>query len=303
MDIQEIFSPDTSNKLTSAIRDLDEAQEKSGKLCTLMDEVIKLYSESFDSKQFLQDPDLGIHEKRMFEFVVSFQKSLQDLQNAKIIKIIKGIKEFSHLHVKATEILIPILDQPSENDEMIEEINKWFWTENDEISFNPGMAREILGMSLKLIAKFTGIFKNIKACANVEYLFGKAYIAKGNWYQGLKHLEISLLIQREFDDFNARAATVYEIGRVHQLLDNSDEARMCYRDALRLYQHVGNLSGVMACKLALGNIAAQQGFVKEGIKLLQETKQFYMAHNQEELTQNVESVLQFLNQVKEKRPA
>lgn len=303
MDIQEIFSPDISNKLTSAIHDLDEVLEKSRKFDLLIEEVIKLYNQNFGSKQFLQDSDFGLREKIMFEVVVASKKSLRAFQETKIIEFVERIKEFLHSFVRATQILTLILDQPTENVEMIEEINKWLWTNNFEKGFNRDSVHKVLEMIHKLNAEFTEILKNLKDQANLEYIFGKLYIDKGNWYQGLKHLEISLLIQREFDDFNARAATVYEIGRVHQLLDNSDEARMRYRDALRLYQHVGNLKGVMACKLALGNIAAQQGFVEEGVKLLQETKQFYMAHNQEELTQNVESVLQFLNQVKEKQPA
>lgn len=270
MDIQEIFSPDTSNKLTSAILGLDESLEKFRKLHLIWEKVIQLYSDNFNSKQFLQDLDLVAIEKRFLEKIVTRKKTLQT-QETRAVGLIKAVK--------------------------------WLSQQNDERGLDPDMGHEILEMAHKLIDLFTESFQILKDHANLEYVFGKVYVAKGIWYQGLKHLEISLLIQREFDDFNARAATVYEIGRVHQLLDNSDEARMRYRDALRLYQHVGNLKGVMACKLALGNIAAQQGFVEEGVKLLQETKQFYMAHNQEELTQNVESVLQFLNQVKEKQPA
>lgn len=299
MDIQEIFSPDTSNKLTSAIRDLDEVQEKSRKLSVLIENVIKLYSGNFGSKQFLQDPDLVAAEKSALDVVVSFKEFLQLLQT-ELVELIKKNKESLRQFIQVVEILTPISDQLSENTDLIRKVNKQW---EAEVGFIFDDVAQLLERNHELMTLYPRAFERLKAYAIFEYRFGKVYIAKGNWYQGLKHLEISLAIQREFDDFNARAATVYEIGRVHQLLDNSDEARMRYRDALRLYQHVGNLKGVMACKLALGNIAAQQGFVEEGVKLLQETKQFYMAHNQEELTQNVESVLQFLNQVKEKQPA
>ncbi|MBC6419852.1 MAG: tetratricopeptide repeat protein, partial [Prochloron sp. SP5CPC1] len=112
----------------------------------------------------------------------------------------------------------------------------------------------------------TTIRKNIKEYfAQMECLYAQSLIDEGHWYEGLDLLEKSLAIFRQIDNLEWRADTIYHIARTHHLMLNLDKARMYYRDARRLYQHIGEEPGIAACHTGLGRLMLRLGFVDDAL--------------------------------------
>ena len=100
---------------------------------------------------------------------------------------------------------------------------------------------------------------------------------------------------------DVRADTIYQIARIHHLLGNLDKARTHYRDALRLYEHTQNRSGIATCKTGLGRLMIQMGFLDDAIRELESAKQTYLQLGSDQRTAEIEEVLQIANHVKEKQ--
>lgn len=139
--------------------------------------------------------------------------------------------------------------------------------------------------------------------AQMEHKLGTALVAQGKWYAGLRRFERSLTIRRLLDNLDERADTIYQIGRTYQLMGNLAEARIRYRDAMRLYRHTGNNAGIAACNLNLGTVAIQLGFMDEGIAQIQKAQIYHMQNDNEQKLQEIEEILRFVHQVKQKEPA
>ena len=138
--------------------------------------------------------------------------------------------------------------------------------------------------------------------SNISLELGKLYIEQGRWYDALHLFEESLAIHRQGDDLDARADTIYQIARTHHLIGNLAKARTHYRDALRLYEHTRNQSGLALCKTGLGRLMIQMGFLDDAIRELESAKRTYGQMGEERRAAEVEEVLQMANHVKERQP-
>ena len=141
--------------------------------------------------------------------------------------------------------------------------------------------------------------KNVRALVLNE--LGKQYVEQGRWYDALHLFEENLAIYRQGNDLDARADTIYQIARVHHLLGNLDKARTHYRDALRLYEHTQNQSGIATCKTGLGRLMIQMGFLEDAIRELEAAKQICQQMGANQRMAEIEEVLQIANHVKEKQ--
>ena len=141
--------------------------------------------------------------------------------------------------------------------------------------------------------------KNARALVLNE--LGKQYVEQGRWYDALHLFEENLAIYRQGNDLDARADTIYQIARVHHLLGNLDKARTHYRDALRLYEHTQNQSGIATCKTGLGRLMIQMGFLEDAIRELEAAKQICQQIGANQRMAEIEEVLQIANHVKEKQ--
>jgi len=138
--------------------------------------------------------------------------------------------------------------------------------------------------------------------AEVDYELGKQYADQGRWYDALHLLEESLAIRRQGDDLSARADTIYHIARTHHLIGNLEKARVHYRDALRLYEHLGNQRGVAACKTGLGRLAIQMGFLDDALREVEQARQIYADLDDVQRVSEVEEILRLADHIKEKQP-
>ncbi len=127
------------------------------------------------------------------------------------------------------------------------------------------------------------------------------YVEQDRWYDALYLFEESLAIYRQGNDLDVRADIIYHIARIHHLLGNFDKARTHYRDALRLYEHTRNQSGIAVCKTGLGRLMIQMGFLDDAIRELESAKQTYLQLGADQRIVEIEEVLQIANHVKEKQ--
>jgi tetratricopeptide (TPR) repeat protein len=135
------------------------------------------------------------------------------------------------------------------------------------------------------------------------YFTGVRLVEQDHWYDGLALLEESLHIRRQLNDLNARADTIYQIAHTHHLIGNLDKARTHYRDALRLYEYMGNQRGVAACRSGLGYLMTQNGFIDEAIDDLETARRIYRTLGHKQEASKVGGILQLATRLKEKQPA
>lgn len=86
----------------------------------------------------------------------------------------------------------------------------------------------------------------------------------------------------------------------HLFKNNTETARLNYRDALRLYQATDNQEGIANCQTELGGIAIRQQYFAEGEELLLKAKSFYQQENNQERLERVEELLSFVELAREK---
>jgi len=173
---------------------------------------------------------------------------------------------------------------------------------------NLGTAYATLGEARKAIEYYEqaiAIARQIgdkHSLSSISFKLGTIYVEQGRWYDGLRLLEESLAILRQGDDINARADTIYQIARTNHLMGNLDEARIRYRDALRLYDRTDNQRGVAACKTGLGRLTIQTGWLDDAVHELEQAKQIYTELKDEQHVGEIEEVLHLANRIKERQP-
>ncbi len=97
------------------------------------------------------------------------------------------------------------------------------------------------------------------------------------------------------------ADTIYQIARTHHLMGNLDKARIHYRDALRIYEYINNQQGIAACRVGLGRLMIQLGFLNEALYELAKAGQIYYELGNKQRASEVEEIMQLANKVKEKQ--
>ena len=141
------------------------------------------------------------------------------------------------------------------------------------------------------------------ALADVTYNLGRLYVRQDRWLDGLRLLEESLAIRRQGDDLDALADVIYQIGFTRHLMGDAEQARIHYRDALRLYEHTANQRGIAACKARLGHLAVQTGMLDSAVRELEQAKQIYTELGDTQRIGDTEDVLRLANRIREREPA
>jgi len=137
--------------------------------------------------------------------------------------------------------------------------------------------------------------------AEVQHNIGKLLVHQGKWYDGLDHLEQALAFYRQTEDLEFRADIIYQIARTHHLMSNLDKARIHYRDALRIYQHINNPGGIATCKTALGRLMISIGYIDDALQELNQAREIYDKINDKQGTDNTQELVQFINNIRKKQ--
>jgi len=140
-----------------------------------------------------------------------------------------------------------------------------------------------------------------KVLADIEKLLGAYYVSEGKWYEGLNLLQSSLDYYRQIDNLEQRADLLAQIARVQLLLGDWDKARMLYRDALRLYIHLGKKEGIANCHLALGRMMLQLNYIEDAQKELETACILFDECGLSQRQAEAEEVLEVVSQFKYKQ--
>ncbi|WP_323227475.1 tetratricopeptide repeat protein [Spirulina sp. 06S082] len=114
-----------------------------------------------------------------------------------------------------------------------------------------------------------------QALPATQSILGSRLISDGQWQEGLQLLLNSVNQLSTGSDRLAHANALFQTGRAHETLDDRDNARIYYRDALRLYQHLNDALGIAQSRAGLGSVLIAQGFLQKGMKELQIARDSY----------------------------
>jgi tetratricopeptide (TPR) repeat protein len=132
-----------------------------------------------------------------------------------------------------------------------------------------------------------------------QSILGSRLVRDGQWQEGLQLLLNSVSQLSTSDDRLAHANALFQTGRAHETLADWDNARLYYRDALRLYEHLQNEPGIAKSCTGLGGVLVSQGHLEKGISELVKAQESYHQLEQPEKAAEVESLRQAAQKVME----
>jgi tetratricopeptide (TPR) repeat protein len=138
-----------------------------------------------------------------------------------------------------------------------------------------------------------------QALPTTQSILGSRLVRDGQWQEGLQLLLNSVNQLSTGDDFLAHANALFQTGRAYEALADWDNARLYYRDALRLYDHLQNQPGIAKSHAGLGGVLVSQGHLEKGISELAKARESYHQLEQSEKAAEVESFRQTAQKVME----
>jgi tetratricopeptide (TPR) repeat protein len=131
-----------------------------------------------------------------------------------------------------------------------------------------------------------------QALPTTQVILGSRLVSDGEWQEGLQMLLNSLTQLRTGDEPLAHANALYQTGRAYEIMSDLDKARLYYRDALRLYDHLRDNLGVVKSRAGLGNVLLSQGHLKKGISELDQAREGYLQLHKKDLANEVDNICQ-----------
>ncbi len=129
-----------------------------------------------------------------------------------------------------------------------------------------------------------------QALPSTQSILGSRLVRDGQWQEGLQLLLNSVNQLSTSDNPLAHANALFLTGRAHETLSDWDNARLYYRDALRLYKHLQNQPGIAKSHTGLGGVLVSQGHLEKGISELAKAQESYHQLEQPEKAAEVESL-------------
>jgi tetratricopeptide (TPR) repeat protein len=114
-----------------------------------------------------------------------------------------------------------------------------------------------------------------QAIPATQSILGSRLVRDGQWQEGLQLLLNSVRQLSTGDDPLAHANALFQTGRAHEILSDWDNARLYYRDALRLYEHLNNQLGIAKSCAGLGGVLVSQGHLENGMAQLAKAREHY----------------------------
>jgi tetratricopeptide (TPR) repeat protein len=138
-----------------------------------------------------------------------------------------------------------------------------------------------------------------QALPTTQSILGSRLVRDGQWQEGLQLLLNSINLLKSGDDPLAHANALFQTGRAYEVLADWDNARLYYRDALRLYKHLQNQPGIAKSHTGLGGVLVSQGHLEKGVLELAKAQESYHQLEQPDKAAEVESLRQAAQRVME----
>lgn len=130
------------------------------------------------------------------------------------------------------------------------------------------------------------------ALPTTQSILGSRLVRDGKWQEGLQLLLNSVRQLSTGDDPLAHANALFQTARAHETLSDWDNARLYYRDALRLYDHLNNPIGSARSRAGLGSVLVSQGYLEKGMAELAKARETYQQLQQPDQAAEVDRLYQ-----------
>jgi tetratricopeptide (TPR) repeat protein len=140
-----------------------------------------------------------------------------------------------------------------------------------------------------------------QALPTTQSILGGRLVRDGQWQEGLQLLLNSVNQLSTSDDPLAHANALFQTGRAHETLSDWDNARLYYRDALRLYEHLQDQLGIAQSSAGLGGVLVSQGHLEKGIAELAKARESYHQLEQPSKAAEVENLYQAAQKAMERQ--
>jgi tetratricopeptide (TPR) repeat protein len=131
-----------------------------------------------------------------------------------------------------------------------------------------------------------------QALPSTQVILGSRLVHDGEWQEGLQMLLNSLTQLSTGDDQLAHANALYQTGRAYEIMSDLDKARLYYRDALRLYDHLNYALGTTQSRAGLGSVLVSQGHLEKGISELAQAHEGYLRLKEPEKAHETDNIYQ-----------
>jgi len=139
------------------------------------------------------------------------------------------------------------------------------------------------------------------ALPTTQSILGSRLVRDGHWQEGLQLLLNSIRQLSTGDDPLAHANALFQTGRAHETLSDWDNARLYYRDALRLYDHLKNELGIAKSRAGLGSVLVSQGYLEKGLAELDKARESYHQLQQPDKAAEVDIIYQAAQRAMERQ--
>jgi tetratricopeptide (TPR) repeat protein len=140
-----------------------------------------------------------------------------------------------------------------------------------------------------------------QALPTTQSILGGRLVRDGQWQEGLQLLLNSVNQLSTSDNPLAHANALFQTGRAHEILSDWDNARLYYRDALRLYEHLQDQTGIAQSSAGLGGVLVSQGHLEKGLAELAKAREHYHQLNQPDKAAEVENLCQATQKAMERQ--
>ncbi|MGJ3250687.1 MAG: tetratricopeptide repeat protein [Elainellaceae cyanobacterium] len=131
-----------------------------------------------------------------------------------------------------------------------------------------------------------------QALPTTQSILGSRLVREGQWQEGLQLLLNSVRQLSTGDDALAHANALFQTGRAHETLSDWENARLYYRDALRLYSHLKDEPGMAKSRAGLGGVLVSQGYLEKGLSELTKARESYHQLQQPERAAEIDRLCQ-----------
>ena len=102
--------------------------------------------------------------------------------------------------------------------------------------------------------------------SSTNHNLGNVHYLQGNYEEAVKKYNQSLKIFEELGNKNGIAGILHALGNVHYQQSNYEEAVKKYNQSLKIFEELGNKNGIAGALHQLGNVHYQQGNYEEAVK-------------------------------------
>ncbi len=131
-----------------------------------------------------------------------------------------------------------------------------------------------------------------QALPTTQSILGGRLVRDGQWQEGLQLLLNSVNQLSTSDNPLAHANALFQTGRAHEILSDWDNARLYYRDALRLYEHLQDQTGIAQSSAGVGGVLVSQGHLEKGLAELAKARESYHQLQKHDKAAEVENLYQ-----------